>query len=109
MDFSLIGSFLYRVFSFDENSPLLFTQFYFWAFFAIVYAIFSRIASRQHLRNAYLFFVSLFFYYKTSGLFVLILISVTCSDFLIAQRVHRAPTELKKRIWLSSNQLPNVP
>ena len=100
MDFSLIGSFLYRVFAFDENSPLLFTQFYFWAFFAIVYAIFSRIASRQHLRNAYLFFVSLFFYYKTSGLFVLILIFVTCSDFLIAQRVHRAPTELKKRIWL---------
>ena len=100
MDFSLIGSFLYRVFAFDENSPLLFTQFYFWAFFAIVYAIFSRIASRQHLRNAYLFFVSLFFYYKTSGLFVLILIFVTCSDFLIAQRGHRAPTELKKRIWL---------
>ncbi|MBR5436644.1 MAG: MBOAT family protein [Muribaculaceae bacterium] len=100
MDFSLIGSFLYRVFAFDENSPLLFTQFYFWAFFAIVYAIFSRIASRRHMRNAYLFFVSLLFYYKTSGLFVLILIFVTCSDFFIAKRIHSSTTEIRKRIWL---------
>lgn len=100
MDFSALGTFFERTFSFDENSPLLFTQFYFWAFFAIVYAIFSRIANRQHMRNAYLFFVSLFFYYKTSGLFVLILIFVTLSDFFIAQRVHRANSPLKKRIWL---------
>ena len=88
--------FLHYIFAFDENSPLLFTQFYFWAFFAIVYALFALIIGnsrtgkekgRLHLRNVYLLFVSWFFYYKTSGLFLLLLAFVTLSDWLIAQRI----------------------
>jgi len=88
--------FLHHILAFDANSPLLFTQFYFWAFFALVYALFALILGRQqsavshqklHLRNVYLLFVSWFFYYKTSGLFLLILAFVTLSDWLIAQRI----------------------
>ena len=92
--------FLKHVFLFEPNSPLLFTQFYFWAFFAVVFACFSLMHSRRLLRNAFLFFVSLFFYYKTSGLFVLILLFVTCSDFLIAKRIYRAPTQRRRKAWL---------
>ena len=33
---NLLQDYLLRVFSFDPESPLLFTQFQFWAFFAIV-------------------------------------------------------------------------
>ena len=86
-------NFLHHIFAFDADSPLLFTQFYFWAFFALVYALFALIMAnsqkpmangRLHLRNVYLLFVSWFFYYKTSGLFLLILAFVTLSDWLIA-------------------------
>ena len=75
---------------------MLFTQFYFWAFFALVYALFALLLSHQpssvsrqklHLRNVYLLFVSWFFYYKTSGLFLLILAFITISDWLIAGRI----------------------
>ena len=88
-------SFLHHIFAFDSNSPLLFTQFYFWAFFAIVYSIFALIVRKQtsarlHLRNVFLLFVSWFFYYKTSGLFLLILAFVTLSDWLIAKGIYRA-------------------
>lgn len=76
---------------------MLFTQFYFWAFFALVFALFALIMSgktaegksRLHLRNVYLLFVSWFFYYKTSGLFLLILAFVTLSDWIIAGRIHK--------------------
>ena len=95
-----IMAFLHRVFAFDADSPLLFTQFYFWAFFAVVFAGFSLVKSRRLLRDAYLFFVSLFFYYKTSGLSVLILIFVTCSDFLIAKRIYSAKSKGRKKAWL---------
>ena len=90
-------NFLEHIFAFNAESPLLFTQFYFWAFFALVYALFALILSRQssagsrqrlHLRNVYLLFVSWFFYYKTSGLFLLILAFVTISDWIIAGRIH---------------------
>ena len=95
-----LGAFLHRVFAFDAGSPLLFTQFYFWAFFAFVFAGFTLVKDRRLLRNAYLFFVSLFFYYKTSGLSVLILLFVTCSDFLIAKRIYAARTHGRKKAWL---------
>ena len=94
--------FLHHIFAFDENSPLLFTQFYFWAFFALVYALFALIMSgrkvsdgKLHLRNVYLLFVSWFFYYKTSGLFLLILAFVTLSDWIIAGRIKSAITNQK--------------
>ena len=52
------------------------------------------------MRNAFLFFVSLFFYFKTSGFSLLILIFVTISDFLIAQRISKAKKSTVKKIWL---------
>ncbi len=91
------------IFAFDPNSPLIFTQFYFWAFFAIVYAGFSLLHSRRMLRNTYLLFVSLFFYYKTCGLFVLILLFVTLSDYLIAHAIawaHRREKPHRAKGWL---------
>ena len=104
---------LHYIFAFDAAHPLLFTQFYFWAFFALVYAIFALIIGNQkskitnqklHMRNVYLMFVSWFFYYKTSGLFLLILLFVTLSDWLIARQIHKSKIKnLKSKIataWL---------
>ena len=86
----IIRDFLHALFSFDSAHPLLFTQFYFWAFFALVFAGFSLIHSKPVLRNAYLFFVSLFFYYKTSGLFLLVLLFVVTYNFFAARALRRA-------------------
>jgi len=81
-------NYLLKVFSFDPDSPLLFTQLQFWAFFCLVFAGFAIAQKRRWMRNAYLFFVSLLFYYKTSGLFVGLLLLVTFSDFFIAQGIY---------------------
>ena len=86
----VIRDLLGGLFSFDSAHPLLFTQFYFWAFFALVFAGFSLIHSKPLLRNAYLFFVSLFFYYKTSGLFLILLLFVVTYNFFAARAIRRA-------------------
>ena len=86
----IIRDFLQALFSFDSAHPLLFTQFYFWAFFALVFAGFSLIHSKPLLRNAYLFFVSLFFYYKTSGLFLILLLFVVTYNYFAARALRRA-------------------
>ena len=91
----IIREFLHALFSFDSAHPLLFTQFYFWAFFALVFAGFSLIHSKPVLRNAYLFFVSLFFYYKTSGVFLALLLFVVTYNFFAARALHRARTSWK--------------
>ena len=119
--------FFSHIFGFNSESPLLFTQFYFWAFFAIVYAIFALIMevgaqsaqarrregekakgrnTRLHLRNVFLMAVSWFFYYKTSGLFLLLLLFVTLSDWLIANRIYACQSS---PISHSPNRASNSP
>jgi hypothetical protein len=89
-----------------------------------VYALFALILSyggsgggrtngRLHLRNVYLLFVSWFFYYKTSGLFLLILAFVTLSDWIIAQRIrnfqitnYEKIVPLGKELRISKFRLP---
>ena len=126
--------FLQHIFGFNSESPLLFTQFYFWAFFALVYSVFAIIMDikpilnpslkgrtsnygekspslqggvrgRLHLRNIFLMAVSWFFYYKTSGLFLLILVFVTLSDWLIARRIYEAKTAPQKSADFSGTPL----
>jgi D-alanyl-lipoteichoic acid acyltransferase DltB (MBOAT superfamily) len=92
--------YLTKIFSFDQETPLLFTQFYFWGFFAIVFAVFALIHKKLLLRNAFLFFVSLFFYYKTSGSYLCILIFTVIFNFLLAKKIHVAHSTIKKKLWI---------
>lgn len=89
-----------KIFSFDPNSPLLFTQFYFWAFLAVVFMVFTLIGNKKLMRNAFLFLVSIFFYFKTSGLSLLILLFVTVSDFFIAKKISKSKKEGARKAWL---------
>lgn len=83
-----------NIFAFNSSHPLLFTQFDFWLFLLLVYAGFCIIIhhvfrnnQRSHtlVRNGYLFLVSLFFYYKTSGLFVFLLIFATLLGYYLGR------------------------
>ena len=94
---------LRNIFLYDPTHPLLFTQFYFWAFFGIVYALFALIVesnAKLHMRNVFLMAVSWFFYYKTSGIFLLILAFVTLSDWLIAKLIYKYRDTWKSKLWL---------
>ncbi|MBP5374637.1 MAG: MBOAT family protein [Bacteroidales bacterium] len=97
---TVISEFIGNLFAFDQAHPLLFTQFYFWAFFALVFAGFSLIHSKPLLRNSYLFFVSLFFYYKTSGVFLFLLVFVIVYNFFAAKGIRRLRE--KRKGWASA-------
>ena len=98
-------NYILSVFSFDDKNPLLFTQFQFWVFFALVFAGFAYFKKKRLMRNSYLFFISLFFYYKTSGLFVGLLALVICSDFFIAKKIFKAQSQLRKKLLVALSVL----
>ncbi len=90
---------LISISAFDSQRPLLFTQWEFWAFFVAVYIVFALIMDigknrrshvRLHLRNVFLMLASWFFYYKTSGAFLLLLLFLTLSNWLFARAVYAA-------------------
>lgn len=108
MTFEQLKQFFSTIFSFDEKYPLLFTQFYFWAFFAIIFAGFALFHKKKLLRNSFLGFASLFFYYKTSGLFVIILFLSIIYDFLIGKKISTTVSQVGKKVWLFSGIFINL-
>jgi len=104
----IAADFLKGLFTFDQSHPLLFTQFYFWAFFAIVFALFALFKNKLLLRNGFLFFASVFFYYKTSGIFTLILLFVTLYNFLGAKWMYYRKSDRGKRTVLVVSLIVNL-
>ena len=100
--------FLKDIFIYDQDSPLIFTRFFFWGFFAVVLTIYSIIYKKKALRNAYLFLVSLFFYYKTGGLFFFILLFSTFTDFYIGHAIYNSKTTLGKRLYVALSVFLNL-
>lgn len=100
--------FLKDIFIYDQDSPLIFTRFFFWGFFAVVLGIYSVIYKKKALRNAYLFLASLFFYYKTGGLFFFILLFSTFTDFYIGHAIHHSKTTLGKRLFVALSVFLNL-
>lgn len=99
---------LLHIFQFNQDRPLIFTSYYFWVFFAIVLAVYSILYKKIALRNAYLFFISLFFYYKTGGLFFFILLFSTFTDFFIGHAIYNANRQTAKKLWLALSVAINL-
>ncbi len=108
MNLNNLKIFLSNIFSFDEQYPLLFTQFNFWAFFALVFAVFALFHNKRLLRNGFLFFASVFFYYKTSGLFVLILIFDMFLDYFIGILMDRSQRQGARKFLMVAGVVVNL-
>ena len=104
----MLADFLKETFAFDPNSPLLFTQSYFWVFFLLVFTVFSLVQNKILLRNAFLFFVSVFFYYKTSGWFTLILLFAILFNYLDGFLIHKSKRDSGRMTWLIAGLLVNL-
>jgi len=94
--------------AYSAEQPLIFTQLAFWVFYAWVLLVFGAIHRRQRLRNVFLFAVSVFFYYKTSGFFFLILLFSTVTDFFIGKRIFSTTSDRGKKGWVAASITLNL-
>lgn len=101
-------AYLKQVFLFQEDAPLIFTSFYFWAFFALVLGVYSFIHKKFVIRSFFLFAASLFFYWKTSGFFFLILIFSTIVDYVIGLVMHNSKQRWAKLFLLVVSVVVNL-
>ncbi|MBS1652166.1 MAG: MBOAT family protein [Bacteroidetes bacterium] len=97
-----------EILAYNPKKPLLFTQLFFWGFFLIAFLIYSLIFNRQKLKIFYLFLISLFFYYKTGGIFLILLLFTIISDYTWAHLIHNSKFILTKKIYLSISIILNL-
>jgi D-alanyl-lipoteichoic acid acyltransferase DltB (MBOAT superfamily) len=96
------------IFTFTEGKPLLFTQLFFWGFFAVVLFFYAFVYKKIALRNIYLLLVSFFFYYKTSGVFLILLIFTICSDYNWGRLIYNSKSKRNKKIFLTISVCLNM-
>jgi D-alanyl-lipoteichoic acid acyltransferase DltB (MBOAT superfamily) len=103
-----VSQILADIFLFNPDKPLIFTRYFFWGFYLIVLLIYSGIYRQRAARNAFLLAASLFFYWKTSGLFFLILVFSTFSDYYLGNLIHRAQHRSWKRFGVIMSVFVNL-
>jgi alginate O-acetyltransferase complex protein AlgI len=105
---SIIGSFVSALLRYDPAEPLIFSTSAFWIFFLLVLAGYSLVYKKLFIRNGYLFLVSLFFYYKSGGLFLFLLIFVTLIDFTCGLLIYHSKTKLMRRLLILLSIISNL-
>ena len=97
-----------QIWSFSSKSPLNFTSIFFWLLFGFSLLFYALVYRKTALRNAFLFFISFFFYYKTSGVFFVLLIFSTLVDFVIGHGLYRTLSIWKRQVWVAISVLVNL-
>ena len=105
---SAAGSLIKAVLNYDPDKPFIFTTAAFWIFFLLVLAGYSLVYKKLLIRNVYLFLISLFFYYKTGGLFLFILIFVTVIDYSCGLLINRSKRNLARKFFVFLSIVSNL-
>lgn len=90
-----------NLFDFSFDNPLTFAQATFWIFLAVVLLFYSPIKNKFRARHFYLFAVSMFFYYLSSGKFVILLLITTILTYLSGKAVFRFKKRSLRKFFLS--------
>ena len=86
--------------TFSASSPLLFTQLRFWLFLFIVLCGFALLKNKLKAPHIWLLLVSIFFYYKSSGNFVILLLITCILTYLFAKAIYFTKPKYIRKILL---------
>lgn len=86
--------------AYDREAPMLFSSGLFWLIFILILPIYVALKSSKPKMVFFVVLFSLYFYYKSSGLFFLMLIGTSYIDWLVSLRIRKASTKGKKKAWM---------
>ena len=89
---------------YSQNEPLLFTHLFFWIFLLVVLLFYSFLYNLQgkkyQWKILFLLLVSFYFYYKISGVFIILLWYVIIADYFIGKKIAQLSNLKIKKWWL---------
>ncbi len=95
-------------FRYQPDEPLLFTSGLFLFLFIGFLLIYIPLSHTHRPKLIFTTLFSLYFYYKSSGLFVLLLLSTICIDFILAKLIHKNQTPWKRSTLLTLSLISNL-
>ena len=94
--------------AFDPARPMLFNTALFFILFTIFFAIYKTMLNRLTLRLIFTILFSLYFYYKSSGMCVIILLGVSIFDYILGQTIYNLKNTSAKKALVGVNVFVNL-
>lgn len=99
---------LEKIFSFEMMSSMTFNRLDFWLFFIFILMLFTALHKHQLVRSIFITVVSLFLYYKTSGLFVLLLLLSITVNYGLGKQIFKEESNQKRKWIIAFSAIFNV-
>ena len=96
---------LLSLFTFNRDEPMLFTSGLFWVLFLIFLPIYALIKSQRKKMMLFVIAFSLFFFYKCSGWYFLLLVATSVFDWWVAQFIESSKNRTERRIALTVSMI----
>ncbi len=106
-----IGEVLERtaaVLRYDPASPMIFSSGVFLFLFAAFMLVYGRLRRALYARMIYVVAFSLYFYYKSSGMYFVLLIFAAASDWLLALGIYHARRQWIRRLLVTLSVAVNL-
>jgi D-alanyl-lipoteichoic acid acyltransferase DltB (MBOAT superfamily) len=97
-----------QLFVYDADKPLLFNSGLFLMLFLVFYGLYLLLQGQPKLRIIYTLVFSLYFYYKSSGQYLWILVLSTLIDFFLGNAIHQSQTEIRRKFFLVCSLCGNL-
>ncbi len=91
---------LKNLFWHSTNEPLLFHSGFFLFLFSLFLVFYSFVSDKKNTRNILIVIFSFYFYYMTSGLFLILLVTTISLDYLFSWLIIRENNERKRKLLL---------
>ncbi len=94
--------------TYDPQSPMIFSSGLFLFLFAAFMLVYARLRRATTARLIYVVAFSLYFYYKSSGVYFLLLLFASVSDFILGQLIYRSRAVWLRRLWVTMSVVINL-
>lgn len=98
MDFSYIWHNIADMLTYHKDAPMIFSSGIFWALFIVFLPLYAMLKNRRSQMLVFVVAFSLYFYYKSSGLFFLLLVGTSLFDWTLSRILVQQTSMLRRRL-----------
>ena len=95
---SILSQNILGMLKYDAGAPMLFSSGLFWVLFLLFLPVYGLLKSSKSKMVVFVVLFSLYFYYKSSGLFFLMLIGTSLIDWLVSKAIYN---ESRRKVKLA--------
>jgi alginate O-acetyltransferase complex protein AlgI len=97
-----------EIFLYNPDKPMLFNSGAYMLFFSLFIIIYTLVYKKRFLVAVYIILFSLFFYYKSSGIYFLLLVLTSVTDFSFAWFLSKAEKQRWRTFWMIMGVIPSL-